>query len=122
MNQRPLEIRNYSSAEIDDLESWVPEPGQGVFFSLSFEVAEAGTTGSNLFQAIVATPAGLQQFKTEHPHERLPDRGVIVLETYSWEAVLDKLTGPLKACTRESWDESMACLSRQFLWEYEDYR
>lgn len=120
-----LEIQNYDSVDVDDLPNWTPVPGEPFLYCLAFEVSEVGKIGGNYFQALVSNPEGLRFYKQDNDYGRFgknPQRGVIILQDYSWQAVVDRLNKELQNCTRLTWQDSIECLSKKFLWEYEDYR
>ena len=120
-NTLKLEMRNFCSADVDDPSVWEPAPDDEVFFQLEFEVAEIGRRGGNVFQATVATPEGLRWFadKFESP---FPDRGLLVMDEYSWSSLNSRLESILVHCAGATWQESVDCLRLYFLWEYEGLR
>lgn len=117
-----LEIRDYSSADISNVWDWVPDSADEVYFQLEIEVAEVGKEGGNLFQLVVATAEGINRFMATYPNADPDIRGTVILENYSWQAVVDRLTSDISECSLGSWHESIQCLSKKFLWEYEDYK
>lgn len=117
-----LEIRGYTSADIREVWSWVPNPGQPVFFQLTLEIGEVGQRGSYFFQLVVATPEGVRDFATRFPGCELPDRALLVFADYTWDRLADKLTSILAKCARPEWGDTLVCMQRYFEWEYEDYR
>ena len=116
-----LEIRNFYSADISNLPNWKPDDENEVFFHLEFEIAELGKKGANVFQVVVATPQGLSWFAQTFDAE-LPERAVLLLEQYSWDLLLDKLSSIVQTCTKDSWQDSIDQLRLYFMWEYEDLR
>lgn len=117
-----LEILDYDSADIDEVWNWVPESAQDVFFHLEIEVGEVGKEGGNLFQMEVATLEGLKNIQLKYPEKKFASRGLIILDKYSWESLLNYLKTELRQCSRKSWQESIQCLSKKFLWEYENFK
>ena len=116
-----LEIRDYHSVDVDQVWNWKPSADEDVYFHLEIEVAETGQEGGTLFQMVVATPKGLSWFAQQYK-QPIPDRGLLILDQYSWQTVLARLERIVERCTQESWKESIECLSRYFLWEYESVR
>ena len=116
-----LEIIDYSSGDVDSVWNWVPASNEDIFFQLSIEVSEVGCDGGNQFQLVVATPEGIRSFMEQHDQAFL-DRSLIVLREYSFLNLKERLTQILNECSRDSWNESIACLQRYFQWEYEDCR
>lgn len=70
----------------------------------------------------IATIEGLKNFKLKYPDKNISSHGLIIIENYSWESLLNHLKRELEVCSLNSWQESMQCLSKKFLWEYEDYK
>ncbi len=116
-----LEVRDWSSADIPNVWDWKPDSADQVYFQLEIEVAEVGQAGGNLFQLVVATKEGIDRFKAMYPDANPYPQGITILENYSWQAVVDRLTSDLRECSLDSWHESIQCLSKKFLWEYEGY-
>ena len=117
-----LEITNYHSADVDLVWEWNPSRLDEVFFQLSFEVSEKGQRGGTVFQVVIATPEGIRATFERFGPAGVPDRNLIVMCEYSWDAALDMLKSVVKKCECPSWEQSMEKLSRYFLWEYEDFQ
>ncbi|WP_417391107.1 Imm8 family immunity protein [Gimesia sp.] len=117
-----LEIIDFFSGDIDEVWNWIPEFDEEVFFHLEIVVAEVGKKGGNLFQMEIATVEGLKNFRLKYPDKNISSHGLIIIENYSWESLLNHLKSEIEVCSLNSWQESMQCLSKKFLWEYEDYK
>jgi hypothetical protein len=116
-----LEIRNYWSADIPDVRTWKPRSLKEVYYHLGFDVAETGVDGSHDFGVRIATPAGMQAVLKRRPGFAFPDRNLLVFSRYSWRIVSGRLNRILRDCSRDTWEESIACPQRYWHWEYEDY-
>jgi hypothetical protein len=116
-----IEIRDYSSADIDNISSWEPSSLDDVHFQLTLEICEKGKQGGNLFQLVVATPEGLRKAADSIEGYEIPDRNLLICADYNWDAVLARINRIITKCTRETWTATMSCLQRYFQWEYEDY-
>ena len=116
-----LEIRDYSSGDLDRVWDWVPNKADAVYFHLAIEIGEAGNQGGDFFDLVVATPEGLREYSKEFGVE-LPDRCLLVFSEYGWSALVRRLESILESCARDTWEESVLCLQRYFHWEYEDFR
>jgi len=117
-----LEIRDFSSADIDDVWNWNPSSHEDVFFQLEFEIGEVGQLGGNLFQLVIATPEGIRKFSKEFGTNRVPNRNLLVIGDFDWKSLVRKLEEIIQSCERATWNESIICLQRFFQWEYEDCR
>jgi hypothetical protein len=116
-----LEILDYSSGDIPDITSWVPTSREEVFVQLTINIGERGNAGGYLFQLMVVTPEGLRAFAQKYPNLDFPNRALIVFSDYTWDIVVQRLRKIVAHCTRDTWQQSVACLQRYFEWEYEDY-
>tara|TARA_R110002111_G_scaffold100976_6_gene156542 strand:+ start:102550 stop:102933 length:384 start_codon:yes stop_codon:yes gene_type:complete len=120
-----LEISNFSTMLIPEAWDWVPKQADEVYFSCEFNIEpdDCSAAGHNFF-IIVATPEGLAKKAMEFDttdEKFIIDRNLIIMKNYSWGAFVDHLNEIVTACTRETWNESVLCLQRYFLWEFEDY-
>ncbi len=116
-----LEIRDYSSDDINDLWGWIPSSLEDVYFHLEIEIGEVGKKGTYLFELVVATPEGLRNF-VQTTNQPFPDRDILVISEYDWQAVIKRLNAIVEHCSRDTWENSIRCLQRYFLWEYEDLK
>ncbi len=118
-----LEVAGWSSPDVDFLESWVPGNPEDVFYCLELEIGPAGGGGTDLFQALVATPQGLQAYKEKHGRLHKPDQQILfVFPEYSWKAVEQKVLETVADCTAADFIDSLVNLRKHFAWEYDDYR
>jgi|SRR5271167_3207913 len=116
-----LELRDYSSGDVQDIWNWSPLSTKDVFFQLTIEIGESGKKGGHLFQLVVATPEGLREFTKKHPGHEFPDRALLVFSEYTFDSLTKRIGKILSHCSRDTWDKSIGCLRRYFDWEYEDY-
>lgn len=115
-----LELKKFTSADVENLRTWQPASIDQVCFELSLDIGERGKKGGHLFYLTVASPEGLRAFATKHPERELPDRGILVFSAYSFEVLMKRVRSIIDRCARDNWDHSIACLQRYFAWEYED--
>ena len=113
-----IEIKNLESSEVE-VESWVPDVHEDVFFRIHLDTGEVGSEASNSFHAMVATPEGLRKHGAG---EILSERATLVFSEYSPELLRETLMRIIKECRGYSWAESVRNLNRYFHWEYEDFR
>lgn len=124
-----LEISDYSSGDIDEVWNWQPSDNN-IYFQLSIEIGEKGEAGGNFFELIVTTPQGMEkrhvgELKEEYEkslkgYEGLAKNGLLVLDEYSWENLENRLNEIVKSCERDTWQDSINELRKQFFWEYEN--
>jgi hypothetical protein len=117
-----LELRDYSSSDIERVWTWSPKHSSEVFFELTIDIGEHGHAGGNLFSLLVATPEGLRRVADTYSNYYFPDRAVLIFSTYSWNALMERINRILGQCSRNSWQESLLCLRQFFKWEYEDLK
>lgn len=114
-----IELRDFNSGDINEIWTWKPNSLDEVNYVLDIEIGEQGIDGSYSFQLRVTTPEGLRKIADAYPNN-MPDRAVLILPDYSWDNVLKRINGIIDICSRNNWHESIACLQRYFIWEYED--
>lgn len=114
-----LEIRDWMSPDVVDVWNWVPKTPEDVHFLLEVDIGEAGETGTYIFQVLVATPEGVEWLKRTYSDWSLPDRGLLVLTKYSWEALEEQVQTIVKSCEGCTWRDVVKCLHPHFHWEYE---
>lgn len=124
-----LEIKDIYSGDIEEVWNWQKTSNESVYFQLEIEVGECGVSGGNLFQLIVATPEG---FRVHHVGEAkksflslkainksLGKNSLLIINDYSWERLLERLNQIIKSCEKETWEQSIYELRKNFFWEYE---
>jgi Immunity protein 8 len=117
-----LEYQGYWSSDIDRVSQWEPKHNSEVFFVLQFDIGLKGLPGSNSFQALFATREGLAARVERHiPLDADSCRILYLIEDYSWSKVEEIILATVEKCRRDSWEESVAALSKYFHWEYENY-
>jgi hypothetical protein len=118
-----LEARNYTSGDVRDVRNWNPDSPDDVCFQLSFDIGERGEKASYTFQVVVATPEGLRRAATRSTGYLIPDRALLMLVDYSWQAVESRIRIITAICgaPAKEWKEAITRLTRYFIWEYEDF-
>jgi hypothetical protein len=116
------ELRGFDCYDHDPIEAWVPDDDE-VLYWLTLTIGEPGSVGADNFRVCVATPAGLKS----PLGQRFRPRGsgqvkAIVVQAYSWNAVLGAIDQRLDACEGHHWDEVNEKLRIQFDWEFEGMR
>jgi Immunity protein 8 len=116
------ELKSVHCSEIDELATWDTERDDVCFWvelSIGLPMSEA----ADIYQAFVATPTGLtstlgRKFKPRGSERPRP----IVLQRYSWLALLDAIGERLERCAGADWREIQEKLRYHFVWEYENYQ
>ncbi len=101
---------------------WEPDESGAACFLVEVEIGERGSRGADLFQAMIATPAGLtSELRCSEAPGLISCRALLVLPVFSWEAVSYALESVVAGCTASDWLDSVAKLEKFFQHEYEDY-
>ena len=118
MSRKPkLEVKTWSSPDVE-LESWVPDAPNEVYFLLELEIGVVGEERRDIFQVVVATPEGLRARARANV---IAERGTLVVSEYSWRDLRRSIQSIVERCESPTWSESALKLQRYFEWEYEDY-
>ncbi len=115
-----IEIQNFFSSDIDEIENWKPQNDSDVYYNLEIEIGEKDEVGGNLFQIEVGTPEGVRKCR-ESISGIFSDRNLLLVDQYSWRVVKQRLIEIVNHCAASNWEETVTRLQRYFLWEYEDY-
>jgi hypothetical protein len=116
------ELRGFDCADLDPIEAWVPD-GDEVVYWLTLTIGEPGSVGADDFQVCVATPAGLKSQLGRRSRPRgSGEVKAIVVQEYSWNAVLNAIEERLDACRGHHWGEVQEKLRAHFNWEYKGMR
>lgn len=113
-------LKGWDCADIVDLENWAPAAEDDVVFWLNLSIGTSDSAAADNFEVCVATPAGLNSDRGRRTRPK--GRGTpspIVLQSYSWPAVLEEIQARLRACSGVDWVEMQEKLRLQFAWEYE---
>lgn len=112
------QLKGFDCFDHDPIDEWSPEPGSEVFFSLCLHIGPPDEAGADLFYVDVMTPPSVNETTAA---TRLRKR-CIVVDPYSWEAVVASVRAILASCAGETWSEQSALLAKHFNWEFENYR
>ena len=105
------------------MSSFVPDSEDCFGFWCEASIGRSDGEGADLFQFCVCTPAWL----IEERRRGLIDevsllRGLILVFSYDYEAVVNLVQAYARSCEGKTWGEIAAKLSRVGLWEFEDYQ
>ena len=112
-------IDDWVSPDIDNVWIWTPEESKEVCFLLEINIGFEGSTGTDLYQVMVATPEGLKEKKKSD--NIIPGRHYIIILEYDWETIESYITKLVESCSSETEEETNNKLCRFFHWEYEDH-
>ncbi len=106
-------ILSSDCTDYDPIDSWeFPDP-KCVDFWMNFIIG-IDQSGGNDFQLHVLT--------SEMARNRTSLDNAIILDYYSWDAVLLKVNEILEQCRGDNWEEICSKLSKHTAWEYENYQ
>ncbi|WKY60117.1 Imm8 family immunity protein [Vibrio sp. SNU_ST1] len=106
-------IISFDCTDYDPIDSWVFHDPRRVDFWVNFVIGP-DQKGGDSFQLNVLT--------TKMAQSKKPIANTIMLDSYSWNAVLLKVNEILKQCSGENWDVVSSKLSKHMAWEFEDYK
>lgn len=92
---------------------WAPQLDEPVWYELTLHIGPADQDGVDLYRVVVANAAGR---RSQRPRTPAPP---IVVEPYTWAAVLREVERRLEACEDVSWLGVQHALRTRFDWEYE---
>jgi hypothetical protein len=92
------ELKAVDCSDHDPIEEWAPDEGPFIYW-LALHIGPKGEQGADLFYVPVANSTGLESAEWSG---RSPDNSPvpIVLEDYSWKAVLGKVQQVLNQCPK----------------------
>lgn len=102
----------------DPIEAWQPAASTQVDYWLCLHIGPADQQGADMFYVNVLSEATARQLNAGE----LEMRKKIVLEEYSWSAVMRAVDDILRPVEGASWTEIAQKLSQKFDWEFENYR
>lgn len=117
LKSRKLQIKNYSSSDVDNLWAWEPETN-AVFYCLEMDIGWEDEEAADIYSVIVATPNGvLDVGKNSLVFGEI--HRILLLDLYSWRAVRTSIEAKVSAIDTYDESEAVLMLERYFYWEYE---
>ncbi len=104
-------IRDISSSDLGEIESWEPKDSTNVDFWLTIMIGVDQHGGDN-FDVHVVSPQNLKPGPTSKKY-------ALVLNEYSWDILMTRIDEVLTKCSGFNWPEISEQLSKHFYWEYE---
>jgi hypothetical protein len=112
------QLKSQDCTDHDPIEAWQPADIAQVDYPLCLHIGLAGSQGADMFYVRVLSGAAARQLDARE----LARQKKIVVEDYSWGAVIRAVDGILREIDGSSWDEIAQKLSQKFDWEFENYR
>lgn len=117
-----FEIKHFHSADVmAPMETWKPGNKKDVCICLEMDIGPVGGDPADIYQCVVATPLGLENFRPDN-ELILEDRATILVREFDWPKIKKRLAEIVKKCEGEDQIETQWKLQRYFQWEYEDYQ
>lgn len=109
------EIRGLYSPDLGRDE--IPTDPADAHFPVQALMGPLGGEGEESFEFTVVTRSALDRLG-------LPrwGRGLLVIESFSWEAVEEALQKLLRQCTGQDWEQVATSLNRFLCWEFDEYQ
>ena len=112
------QLKGYDCIDHDPIDEWAPESDSDVFYYLCLHIGPPDELGADYFQVYVTTPQAINQ----HNLGRRLSQHRIIVNPYTWEAVLESVRATLESCAGENWSQQSTLLAKHFSWEFENYR
>jgi hypothetical protein len=106
-------IHGYDCSDQADLEGWRPARAEEVYLPLHVYIGPEGSSASDLFQIVIATPQAIQG---------RPDRRnckLLVVQQYDWVEVKGTIEQWVAECEALTWEDVVGSLRKRLHWEYE---
>jgi len=114
------EIKDYHSADIENVWTWEPNDLNEVYFNLELTIGAKGQDAGDIFQITAATPEGLRNKQKYIPNIQI-NKLLIIMNDYEWESILEYCQKTVHRCSDDTWEKVVEKLCRYFKWEYEDH-
>ena len=112
------QLKAQDCTDHDPIESWLPADSTQLDYWLCLHIGPAGQQGAEMFYVNVLSEAAARQLDAGE----LARRKKIVVEDYSWSAVMRAVDDILREVEGTSWNEIAQKLSQKFDWEFDNYR
>ncbi|MBC1485199.1 Imm8 family immunity protein [Listeria seeligeri] len=109
-----LEVKDYYSADIADLEDFSPDDVNNFYFHLEFNINEVSDERSSIFSVVVATPYSLNQRKI---NVKTSKTKFLVVNQFDWNEIKNKIKRITEDCQCDY--SNIEVLLDYFNWEYE---
>ncbi|WP_426370033.1 Imm8 family immunity protein [Pseudocolwellia sp. HL-MZ7] len=106
-------IISFDCADYDPIDSWIFPDLNRVEFWVNFTIGPNRKGGDNFLLHVVTT-------EIAQSNQSLAN--AVILDSYSWDAVLLKVNEILNQSSGENWNIISTKLSKRMAWEFEDYQ
>ena len=112
------QLKAFVCIDHDPISDWIPESDTEVYYSLCLHIGPPDEDGADQFYVDVTTLQGIsEQNISKHLNKR-----TIVVNPYSWKAVLKAVLATLVSCSGDTWKKQTELLAKRFDWEFQNYR
>lgn len=111
-------LKSQDCTDHDPIESWRPEDPAVVDYWLCLHIGPAEEKGADLFYVNVLSELAAHALS----EEELARRKKIVIQQYSWPAVMSAVDQILRSSEGSDWTGITQKLRVRFDWEFENYR
>jgi len=108
-------LLSYSSTDLD-VGALPPNP-QHCLVPVMVTIGSACSAGGDNFSFVVATPSALAESSAFGW-----GRGILIVESFTWEDVERSLNRLLAHAARDTWEEVAQALNKELLWEFDGYQ
>ena len=102
----------------DPIEAWQPDDPTYVDYQLCLHIGPADQKGADLFYVNVLSEGAASRLGARE----LASRKKIVVENYSWGAVMHAVDDILLQINEPDWNQAAQKLSQCFDWEFDNYK
>jgi hypothetical protein len=103
-----------------DFEKFMPELPHNFCRWIHLDIGYEEEQASSMFSIGVCSFTWLaHQYSNEGPRW---GRHLLVVGQYNYEEIKKAIEERVQSCLRETWEESLKILCRDFAWEFEDYK
>lgn len=106
-------IISFDCTDYDPIDTWVFSDSKHVDFWMNFTIGPDSQGGNN-FQLHVLTSNMLNNGTSL--------KSAVVLEDYSWDALLEKIDEIIELCSGSDWEEVCSKMANHMDWEYDNYQ
>jgi hypothetical protein len=110
-----LALRLKGLDSLDLAEGAMPADPEHCRILMTATIGPDGTDAGDLFNFTVVTPKALLN------DEAVWGRGILIVPTFSWQAVTRMLDRLLRHASRTDWHASATELNKELLWEFDNY-
>jgi len=111
-------IKGFDCIDLDPIEDWTPRALEDVHYELCLHIGSQGDIGVDYFHVDILTPQAINR----HNLGSKVRKHSLIINPYSWEAVLSKIETILTQCEGSDWSQCAILLAKHFRWEFDNYK